>query len=157
MVSSFRPTQYAHYPGYSTHYPQAAYTAHYPYATASQSQSQPQPQPQPQPTTTTRQSAQQGGGTDSADIASLSDALGSAGVDLKASVFACSPRNAYRHLCHRLKRNHCNARMNLNRIGISRIVRANNRLSRPSTPALLARQCERSVHNTRLRRYQKIL
>lgn len=85
---------YQHYP-YTSHYPQAAYAGHYPYtapqsasatttttqtqqqASSSSSSSQQQQQ--------TRQPAQYSSNMDTADIATLNDALGSAGVDLRVS------------------------------------------------------------------------
>ncbi|KAL4076397.1 transcription initiation factor TFIID component TAF4 family-domain-containing protein [Scleroderma citrinum] len=67
-------TSYSHYQ-YSQHYPQAAYT-HYQYA--------PTPITQAQRQTTAATVGQASGGMDTADVATLNDALGSAGVDLRA-------------------------------------------------------------------------
>lgn len=74
QVATATTTAYSHYQ-YSQHYPQAAYT-HYQYAPAPIT-AQPQRQQ-----TTAAQSANSG--IDTADVATLNDALGSAGVDLRA-------------------------------------------------------------------------
>ncbi|KAH7887324.1 transcription initiation factor TFIID component TAF4 family-domain-containing protein [Phlebopus sp. FC_14] len=74
-------TPYPHYQ-YSQHYPQAAYT-HYQYTTmAAQAQTQ---QRQQAGATTTQVTATATSSTmDTSDVATLNDALGSAGVDLRA-------------------------------------------------------------------------
>ncbi|KAF8637014.1 hypothetical protein AX17_003099 [Amanita inopinata Kibby_2008] len=85
-------TAYQHYQSYASHYPQAAYSAHYqPYAppiTAQQSQVGQSSVlgRQASSTTTTAAGAAATGANnvDTADIATLNDALGSAGVDLRA-------------------------------------------------------------------------
>jgi hypothetical protein len=71
-VSSFRASPYAHY-GYGSHYPQATYPNHFQQYT---------PQTGAQAGTVPRQ---QGGSADTSDLATLNDALGSAGVDLRVS------------------------------------------------------------------------
>ncbi|KAG6330320.1 hypothetical protein ID866_8769, partial [Astraeus odoratus] len=72
---------YSHYQ-YSQHYPQAAY-AHYQYAATPMTQ--PQAQQRQQTTPTVAQPATNANsGIDTADVATLNDALGSAGVDLRA-------------------------------------------------------------------------
>jgi hypothetical protein len=96
-----RTTAYQHYP-YTSHYPQAAYATHYSYAspqsttttaaatTTTQTQ---QPQSSSLSSQQTRQystntyniNASASNGMDVADIATLNDALGSAGVDLRVS------------------------------------------------------------------------
>ena len=70
---------YQHY-SYSSHshYPQAAYAAHYPYTT---------PQSTTTTTTTTTTTAAAATTSTASDITTLNDALGSAGVDLRVSSF----------------------------------------------------------------------
>ncbi|KAH9942603.1 transcription initiation factor TFIID component TAF4 family-domain-containing protein [Amylocystis lapponica] len=70
-------TAYSHYQPYQ-HYPQATY-GHYQYAPQ---QTAPAPQPQAAPATS-RQNTQSNA-MDTTDVATLNDALGSAGVDLRA-------------------------------------------------------------------------
>ncbi|KDQ57789.1 hypothetical protein JAAARDRAFT_194062 [Jaapia argillacea MUCL 33604] len=79
------PTPYTHYQAYQ-HYPQASYGAHphyQQYIPPVPQQSQQQPQQPAQSTPAPRQ-APQASAVDTADIATLNDALGSAGVDLRA-------------------------------------------------------------------------
>ncbi|KAG6373851.1 transcription initiation factor TFIID component TAF4 family-domain-containing protein [Boletus reticuloceps] len=73
-------TPYSHYQ-YSQHYPQAAYT-HYQYAAMNTAQTQQRQVTATAATTAT--TATSAGGVDTADVATLNDALGSAGVDLRA-------------------------------------------------------------------------
>ncbi|KAF8806090.1 hypothetical protein BYT27DRAFT_6639555 [Phlegmacium glaucopus] len=93
-------TAYQHYPYAShSHYPQAAYAGHYPYASpvtpqptstttqqqqSSSTSSSQQPLQTRQYSTNVYTSANTNNGMDTADIATLNDALGSAGVDLRA-------------------------------------------------------------------------
>ncbi|TFK43978.1 transcription initiation factor TFIID component TAF4 family-domain-containing protein [Crucibulum laeve] len=100
------PTPYQHYQAYTSHYPQTTY-AHYQAYTPQPVQQQPQSQQQqqhpqqqqqqaqvataPRPIvaqpaiqTQTQQVQQSSTGMDTSDIATLNDALGSAGVDLRA-------------------------------------------------------------------------
>lgn len=73
-------TTYQHYQAYASHYPQAAYGHYQPYPTPVSTQvSQPAAQ---RPATAS--AAQTNSGMDTSDIATLNDALGSAGVDLRA-------------------------------------------------------------------------
>ncbi|KAF8690963.1 hypothetical protein AX14_002867, partial [Amanita brunnescens Koide BX004] len=75
---------YQHYQGYASHYPQAAYPTHY------QTYAPPiTPQQSTQRQTTSAAAGSTGGSSsaanvDTADVATLNDALGSAGVDLRA-------------------------------------------------------------------------
>ncbi|KAG7447772.1 uncharacterized protein BT62DRAFT_993377 [Guyanagaster necrorhizus] len=93
---------YQHYSPYS-HY---QYAAHYPsYAAAAAPQaSQPATTTVPRPVTAaaapTTQSTNGGGGMDTADIATLNDALGSAGVDLRAEEESLQ-RSHEQHLTYR--------------------------------------------------------
>ncbi|KAH0840295.1 transcription initiation factor TFIID component TAF4 family-domain-containing protein [Lanmaoa asiatica] len=79
-------SSYSHYQ-YSQHYPQAAYT-HYQYApamnTAQTQQRQVTATTAATATTMTSTTATAASGVDTADVATLNDALGSAGVDLRA-------------------------------------------------------------------------
>ncbi|KAG9317858.1 hypothetical protein JVU11DRAFT_2085 [Chiua virens] len=79
-------TAYSHYQ-YSQHYPQAAYT-HYQYASAMNTAQTQQRQVTAATSTTPAAAASASGtatsGVDTADVATLNDALGSAGVDLRA-------------------------------------------------------------------------
>ncbi|KAK2463740.1 hypothetical protein APHAL10511_004233 [Amanita phalloides] len=81
--SQHATTAYQHYQGYASHYPQAAYPAHYqsyaPPVTAQQST--------PRPASSAAgggASSNAGNNVDTTDITTLNDALGSAGVDLRA-------------------------------------------------------------------------
>ena len=91
---------YQHYP-YTSHYPQAAYATHYSYAspqpttttgaattttqTQQQSSSSSSQQTRQYSTNTYSINASASNGIDVDDIATLNDALGSAGVDLRVS------------------------------------------------------------------------
>lgn len=83
----FRPQPYAHYQ-YTGHYPAGAYTNHYQFA--------PHTSQQQLPASSSRQNTgQANSGIDTTDLATLNDALGSAGVDLRVSHIAF----AYQNLC----------------------------------------------------------
>ncbi|KAF8329917.1 transcription initiation factor TFIID component TAF4 family-domain-containing protein [Amanita rubescens] len=76
--SQHATTAYQHYQGYASHYPQAAYPAHYqPYAPPVTAQQNTQRQ-------TTAGGNSTANNVDTSDVATLNDALGSAGVDLRA-------------------------------------------------------------------------
>ncbi|KAF8885799.1 transcription initiation factor TFIID component TAF4 family-domain-containing protein [Infundibulicybe gibba] len=85
-----------HYQAYASHYPQGAYPTHF------QTYAPPPPQLQrPQPAVPTTTVTASNSGIDTADIATLNDALGSAGVDLRAEEETLqrthSPHQSYRH------------------------------------------------------------
>ncbi|KAF8634624.1 hypothetical protein AX15_000801 [Amanita polypyramis BW_CC] len=77
-------TAYQHYQGYTSHYPQAAYPTHYQaYAPPVTAQQSSQRQTTSAPTGNTASSSA-ANNVDTSDITTLNDALGSAGVDLRA-------------------------------------------------------------------------
>src|SRR4051794_27223759 len=80
-MSSFRANPYGHY-AYSSHYPQATYPGYHPaYSTqAAVTQSQAQVM-----SAARQNNMSASGGMDTSDLATLNDALGSAGVDLRVS------------------------------------------------------------------------
>lgn len=136
---------YQHYQAYSSHYPQAAYPTHYqPYAAPPTPHAQtPTPAMSRQPITAQQQQANNSG-IDTADIATLNDALGSAGVDLRVRLFSRS-RTSFRSLSgppFRPKRKRSKDHMSsINLTDPTRTARANKPRRLPLTPDSSEQQC----------------
>lgn len=135
--SSCRTIPYQHYQAYSSHYPQAAY-GHYQYAAPLTAQSMQSQVSRPATSTPVANTATTSGSTaahvDTADIATLNDALGSAGVDLRVCMTRTvmllrSPLGLLRR-----KKNHYSVRTTNTRLTEHlKIVPANNLSNLPLT------------------------
>lgn len=142
------PYQHHYQASYSSHYPQAAYgTPHYQYA----AHPSPQPPHTPAPITAASRPTQQSqsqsqgssGGVDTSDLATLNDALGAAGVDLRVAPLSYPffPIFSDRYTSRPRKNPYSALRTRTSTTAHSKTARASNHPNPISTPASSGPQC----------------
>ena len=132
-------TQFQH-----SHYPQASYGHYQPYippAQTAQTQT-----PGPVTAAVQRQPALETGQVDTTDVATLNDAIGSAGVDLRVRALTHLDHRSHAHIplstIHRQKKNRYSvARINIRRIVRMKIARGSSRRRLTLIRASWGRRC----------------
>src|SRR5258708_7010652 len=139
-----------------SHYQQASYRHYQPFippTQATQSQT-----PGPVTAAIHRQPSQAGNQLDTADVATLNDAIGSAGVDLRVRMLPYRASLLRSRYCHRRKKNRYNAvTINTKRIVHMKIVRESSPQLLILTPASWELRCVPLGRNTKFPRSQKTL
>jgi hypothetical protein len=150
--SSARPQYYSQFQ--HSHYPQASYGHYQPYIPPAQTAQA--HTPGPVTAAIQRQPSQAANQLDTADVATLNDAIGSAGVDLRVCALLYHPCLLCSRYCHRRKKNRYNAVMtNTKRTAHMKIARGSSPRLPILTRASWELRCVQLEQNTKLSKSQK--